>query len=222
MQILHWISADSRRRFVIGLLAALATFLCLHNQVSFVIRSIATWDAFALTILALAWLTIAITPQGNLRAHAKLQDLSRGLIFAFVVAAACVALLAVAFLIRAHHVEMRTSVASRVLVALGTVALSWALLNTVFSLHYAHVFYGDSEDDTRTGHAGGLDFPKEETPDYFDFAYFSFVIGMTCQVSDVQVTSSQMRRLTLLHGILSFVYNTVILALLINTVSGLL
>jgi uncharacterized membrane protein len=222
MQILHWISADSRRRFVIGLLAALGTFLCLHNRVSLAISSIVTWDAFAISSLILAWITIAITHQRSLRAYAKLQDLSRGFISAFVVAAACGALFAVAFLIRTHHAEMRTSLASHVLLALGTVALSWALLNTVFSLHYAHVFYGDSDDDNNSSHAGGLDFPKEPTPDYFDFAYFSFVIGMTCQVSDVQVTSSKMRRLTLLHGILAFGYNTVILALLINTVSGLL
>jgi uncharacterized membrane protein len=222
MQILHWISADSRRRFVISVLAALGTFFCLHDQVSFAIRSIATWDAFTISSLILAWITIAITHQRSLRAYAKLQDLSHGLVSVFVVAAACVALFAVAFLIHAHRSEMRISLTLHVLLTLGTVALSWALLNTVFSLHYAHVFYGDSDDDISSSHAGGLDFPKEPTPDYFDFAYFSFVIGMTCQVSDVQVTSSKMRRLTLLHGILSFAYNTVILALLINTVSGLL
>jgi len=71
-------------------------------------------------------------------------------------------------------------------------------------------------------HAGGLVFPGDRPPDYFDFAYFSFVVGMACQVSDVQITSRRMRRITLFHSVLSFGFNTMILALLINTVAGLL
>jgi uncharacterized membrane protein len=87
-------------------------------------------------------------------------------------------------------------------------------------LRYAHAFYGDSDDPYR--HAAGLEFPGERAPDYFDFAYYAFVVGMTCQVSDVQITSRKMRRLTLMHSVLSFGFNTIILALLINTVSSLL
>jgi uncharacterized membrane protein len=100
--------------------------------------------------------------------------------------------------------------------------LSWSLMHTVFGLRYAHAFYGDSDQPCENRHAGGLVFPGERMPDYFDFAYFSFVIGMTCQVSDVQITSHRMRRLTLLQSVLAFGFNTIILALLINTVSSLL
>jgi uncharacterized membrane protein len=89
-------------------------------------------------------------------------------------------------------------------------------------LRYAHAFYGDSDDPGVHQHAGGLIFPGDRLPDYFDFAYFSFVVGMACQVSDVQITSRRMRRLTLAHSVLSFGFNTLVLALLINTVSGLL
>jgi uncharacterized membrane protein len=117
---------------------------------------------------------------------------------------------------------MKSGVASHVCLALGTVALSWALLHTVYSLHYAHVYYGDIDPGKQFRAEKGLEFPGKDEPDYLDFAYFSFVVGMTCQVSDVQVTSKRMRRLTLLHGIISFAFNTVILALLINTLSGLL
>jgi Predicted membrane protein len=92
----------------------------------------------------------------------------------------------------------------------------------VYSLRYAHTYYGDSDQAGLQQHAGGLIFPGDRPPNYFDFAYFSFVIGMTCQVSDVQITSRRMRRITLFHSILSFGFNTLILALLINTVSGLL
>ena len=89
-----------------------------------------------------------------------------------------------------------------------------------FGLRYAHTFYGDPDGPAGPQqHAGGLDFPGGRLPDYMDFAYFSFVIGMTFQVSDVQITSREFRKLVLLHGMLSFGFNTVILALTINTVS---
>jgi uncharacterized membrane protein len=90
----------------------------------------------------------------------------------------------------------------------------------MFGMRYAHTYYGDNESSDAP--VGGLEFPGDTSPDYRDFAYFSFVIGMTCQVSDVQITSKSLRTLALIHGILSFCFNTVILALTINTVSGLL
>ena len=84
-------------------------------------------------------------------------------------------------------------------------------------MHYAHGFYSDGDQSS----FGGLEFPNEKEPDFLDFAYFSFVIGMTCQVSDVQISSQEMRRLALVHGLLSFLFNTLILALAINLASGL-
>jgi uncharacterized membrane protein len=220
--MVRWIAADPHRRCVISFLAAFIAFWCLRDRLGLAANIIAAWDTFAVFVLALAWFAIFITPQPELRNHAKTQDFSRFLIFVFVVAASCVALFTVAFLIRTHREEMRAGLTSPLLLALGTVACSWLLLHTVFSLHYAHVFYGDDEIPGGHGHAGGLKFPGRNAPDYLDFAYFSFVVGMTCQVSDVQVESRTMRKMALLHGILSFGYNTIILALLINTVSGLL
>ena len=220
MAILHWISADARKRFVVSLIGAAGISLAVHRRLTVPATAIAMWDSFAALAILLAWLAIAITPQDRLRAQARAQDFSRLLIFGFVVAAACIALLAVAFLIRIHRAEMQSGITVPLVLTLGTVALSWMLLHTVFSLHYAHIYYGDSDDDDRRDR--GLDFPGDPDPDYIDFAYFAFVVGMTCQVSDVQVTSKRMRRLTLMHGMLSFAFNTFILALLINTVSGLL
>ena len=108
------------------------------------------------------------------------------------------------------------------LLTLMTVIFSWTLVHTVYGFRYAHAFYGDSDEPDVHQHAGGLIFPGDRPPDYFDFAYFSFVVGMTCQVSDVQITSRRMRRITLFHSVLSFGFNTIILALLINiAVSGL-
>jgi uncharacterized membrane protein len=130
--------------------------------------------------------------------------------------AACASLFAVGFL-----VSVGSGQAGHLVLGLATVVLSWSLIQTVFGLHYAHAFYGDSDQPGERRHAGGLLFPGERTPDYFDFVYFSFVIGMTCQVSDVQITSHRMRRLAFLQSVLAFGFNTIILALLINTVFDL-
>jgi uncharacterized membrane protein len=156
-----------------------------------------------------------------MRVNARKQDLSRSLIFVFFVVVACAALFAVGFLLRIHKVEEQGHLTVHLLLSLATVVFSWMLVHTGFALHYAHVFYGDSDEPGQETHRG-LDFPGGHPPDYFDFAYFSFVIGMTFQVSDVQITSRRLRRLALIHGALSFAFNTVILAMLINTVTSLI
>lgn len=173
-------------------------------------------------ILILDWITIRTTPLRAIRERAQQEDLSRLIVFIFVVVACFAALCAVVFFVRVHKGQMHQHFLVHLLLTLSTVISAWALLHTVYSFRYAHAFYGDSDEPDVNRHAGGLDFPSERSPDYFDFAYFSFVIGMTCQVSDVQITSRQMRRITLFHSILSFGFNTLILALLINTVSSLL
>lgn len=93
-------------------------------------------------------------------------------------------------------------------------------MQTVFALRYAHIYYGDSDDPNE--HAGGLEFPRGDAPDYLDFAYFAFVIGMTCQVFDVGISSKPLRTLSLLQSVPSFGFNTVILALAINTIADFL
>jgi len=214
---------DARHRLVIALLAAAVVSLSLRGRVRPSTEVIATWDAFVFCVLFLAWLTILTTPVHKLRSRAKEQDVSRLVIFVFVVVAACAALFAVGFLISVNKAELRGHFTAHLLLALGTVIFSWSVVHTAFGLRYAHAFYGDSDEAGADKHAGGLLFPgSKQMPDYFDFAYFSFVIGMTCQVSDVQITSRRMRRLTLVQSVLSFGFNTVILALLINTVSSLL
>jgi uncharacterized membrane protein len=213
---------DARHRIIIGLAAAAVVFLFLRGHVLVSINGIASWDTFAFFVLALAWIVIVRTPQARLRAQAKAQDISHRLISIFVVVAASVALFAVGFLVGTNKAEPRPHLTAHVILTLGTVIFSWMLVHTVLGLHYAHIFYGDGDEPGEDRHAGGLEFPGKHPPNYFDFAYFAFVIGMTCQVSDVQITSRKLRRLTLLHSVLSFGFNTVILALLINTVSSLL
>jgi uncharacterized membrane protein len=209
---------DAHHRLLIGLVAAMLAGLIVRTHALWT-AALAVYDAFAFVVLGLICLTIALTPYARIRAVAQRQDVGRTVAFVFVVIAACAALFAVAFLIR--HAKPEPHLTVHLILALLTVVLSWLLMHAVFGLRYAHNFYGDSDTDAQK-HAEGLRFPGELRPDYRDFAYFSYVIGMTCQVSDVAVTSREMRRLVLLHGILSFAFNTVILALTINTVSGLL
>jgi uncharacterized membrane protein len=100
-----------------------------------------------------------------------------------------------------------------------TLLASWLMMHTTFAFRYAHEYY--SKDAGGPGFDQGLQFPGEERPDYFDFMYFALVLGMTFQVSDVQITSRKLRRLATLHGVLSFLFNTIILALTVNIAAGL-
>jgi uncharacterized membrane protein len=102
--------------------------------------------------------------------------------------------------------------------AMLALALSWLFIHTIFAFRYAHRYY--QEEKRKEPDGPGLVFPNQPNPDYFDFLYYSFVIGMTSQVSDVQVSSREMRRLTLGHGILSFAFNVLIVALTINVIAG--
>jgi uncharacterized membrane protein len=208
----------------VGIAVVVSATVCfaLRHRVQATTQWISTWDVFACCVLILAWAAIVRTPQQQMRGKAQAQDVSSKLIFVFVVLAACAGLFAVGVLFYTNRAGHQPHLVGHLLLSLVAVVASWSVVHTVFSLRYAHKFYGDHDDPSRREHAGGLEFPGEPRPDYLDFAYFAFVIGMTFQVSDVQITSRALRRLVLVHGVLSFVFNTVILALTINTLSSLL
>ncbi len=106
----------------------------------------------------------------------------------------------------------------QLLLAAVTILLSWGFIHTIFTIHYAHEYYGERRD----GKIGGLIFPGDAKPDYLDFLYFSLVIAMTSQVSDVNITSKVIRRVVSLHGVLSFFFNLTVLALTVNMISNLI
>ena len=212
---------DSHVRQIVALLIAVLTFLFfIEHGRSPIIDFIAIWDIYAIVVVLMAWVTICTAHPRTTQRRARFQDSSRTLIFTFIIIAACMSLLAVILVLREHKALQRTGGLHMFMAAFAVIE-SWLLIHTVFTLHYAHVFYRPEQEVDVEGSGGGLIFPGEHNPDYQDFAYFSFVIGMTCQVSDVNVTSRSMRRLALLHGLLSFAFNTVILALSINIISGL-
>jgi uncharacterized membrane protein len=222
---MDWIAKqDARHRTVLALVLAAAVWFCLSSHLQASTRCILTWDTFALSVLVLAWMTILTTPPDKLRARAQKQDLSHILIFVFILVTACAGLFAVGFLFFSKQAFAEQShFWIHLFGSLVAVICSWMLVHTVFGLRYAHTYYGDPDGPTGPiPHAGGLEFPGDREPDYMDFAYFSFVIGMTFQVSDVVITSRDFRKLVLVHAMLSFGFNTVILALALNTVSSVL
>ncbi|HWI25530.1 MAG TPA: DUF1345 domain-containing protein [Stellaceae bacterium] len=178
------------------------------------------WLAGVVLFLALVALVVAGAKPEQLRRRARELDPRRWVITTLIIAAATVSLFALGFTLQKVPNETEVALLTRLVLAGLTVAASWTLVHTTFALHYAHHYYGDGPAPGPQDDRGGLAFPGDEMPDYWDFLYFSFVVGMTCQVSDVQVTSRPMRRLTLLHGILSFLFNTVILALAVNLLAS--
>ncbi len=178
-----------------------------------------SWDVFSLCMIILSWITFGVTKSQQIRELATVQDSSRILIFITVLISTLASFLAVLLLLISKKKSEDTETL-HLAVAIAGMLFAWVLIHTIFAFRYAHIFYGDHKEKSNT-HAGGLEFPEDKKPDYMDFAYFSFVLGMTFQVSDVQVCSKRLRRLVLLHGILSFIFNTVMIALTINIIAGL-
>jgi len=162
---------------------------------------------------------VKATPK-TMRRKAQQQDEGRVVILSLIIGAACASLLAIGFMLNRGKDASPQILALHVAIAVVTIIGSWLLVHTVFALHYAHGYYQDNS--TGDTIAGGLEFPDDRQPDYWDFLYFSFVIGMTSQVSDVAISSRSLRRLALLHGILSFFFNTAILAMSINIIASLI
>ena len=207
---------DAHHRLLIAAVVAAVCAALMPRHMQWSTRLLGTWDAYVYTVLGLVWTTILTAEPKQVVNTAKLEDNSRAAIFVFVVAAACASVFAVPAELGTAKGLGHAQAGAHVIFAILTVVSSWALIHTVFTLRYAHLYY-DSDDGKPPG---GLNFPDEPEPDYLDFAYFSFVIGMTSQVSDVAISSSSMRRLALVHGLISFVFNVVIIALTLNALAN--
>jgi uncharacterized membrane protein len=183
-----------------------------------VARLLIGWSFGAACYLLLAWWLAETYDARRTRERSQSLDPPNVLILLIMLTAvgACVA--AIAMLLQQVKDMAGLARATHVALALVALATSWLLIHTIYAFHYAHRYYQQELKNEPNG--PGLDFPGELDPDYMDFLYFSFVVGMTSQVSDVQATSRQMRRLTLIHGVLSFAFNMLVLALSINVVAS--
>jgi uncharacterized membrane protein len=197
----------ARPRTFVAIAIGTVTFLLLPASLRMVTRLLVGWDAFVAVYLALAYVMMLRKEHDHIKRNAVLQDDGRILILLVTQLGALASIAAIVFELGASNKS-----ASGLTLAVITIALSWTMVHTTFALHYAHDYY-------RGAKPGGLQFPSgdsKEKPDYWDFTYFSFVIGMTAQVSDVGITDKVIRRTATVHGIISFVFNTALLALMVN------
>lgn len=199
-------------------LLGFAVFLMLPRAWELSARLVMSWDAGTLVYLGFALSTVMRFSLNRAKSRAADQDEGATLILMLTVAAAIVSLGAVISLLGAAKVAPESKQPITLILSVGTILISWTLIHTIFALHYAHEYYGGED----VGRGGGLKFPNDPQPDYWDFIYFSFVIGMTFQVSDVQVTGKRVRRLTVAHGIVSFFFSVTIIALMVNIGSTLI
>jgi uncharacterized membrane protein len=207
-------------RILISLsLSAIVFFMIRKSGLTPLTELIILWDVFSLSLVITSWIVFLTRSVFRIRELARREDGSLTFVFILILISSFASMFAVLLLIISKDTS-KTAELMYVPVAVAGMLLSWIMVHTTFCFHYAHMYYDDDDNDSQK-HAGGLDFPEEKKPDYLDFAYFSFVIGMTFQVSDVQITSRKIRRLALVHGLLSFGLNTFVVALTINLIAGL-
>lgn len=176
------------------------------------------WDTGLVLYLALTHTMVMRCSIERIRKRAAEQDEGAFAILLLTIGATLASLVAIVFELGGSKQATHDQAVIQALLAMATIVLSWAFVHTIFSIHYAHEYYGERRD----GKIGGLNFPGDKEPDYWDFLYFSLVIAMTSQVSDVAVTSKIIRRIVNIHGVLSFFFNLVVLALTVNMVSNLI
>jgi uncharacterized membrane protein len=219
--LLPWIvRLSALHRLAIALAVALVLWLALSPWLASRMLALCTWDAGVACYLGFAWMLIAQTDETLTRARAERYDPSGYILFLLIVSAASASLVAIGFVVGEIKDLSFWPRALRLILAAAALLLSWLLIHTLFAFRYAHRYY--VRPDERGPHHGGLKFPDDDEPDYLDFAYYAFVVGMTSQVSDVAVLSREMRRLTLVHGVLSFIFNIAILAMSINIIGSVL
>ena len=198
----HW-------RLAAAIVLGGAVTALLPSHWGFATRLLVGWDTGVVLYLVLVYSLIARASVEHIRVHAAREDEGRFAILLLTVFAALASLGAILAELSTSQGAERTP--GQLALAAITIVLSWAFTHTIFALNYAHDFYGE-----HGGKKSGLAFPNEKKPDYWDFIYFSFVIGMTCQVSDVAVASKPIRRTVSAHGIVAFFFNAALIALMVN------
>jgi uncharacterized membrane protein len=194
------------------------------NPFSWSTRTILSWDAATLCFLVLIFQMMADCGIARMQARAAAQDEGRGFVLGLSIVAATAAVTAIGLelsLAKDAHGFLKSV---RVILAFATMALSWLFVHVIFAVHYAHEYYAPDpteDDEGEDGLRGGLNFPGHQEPDYWDFLHFAVIIGVASQTADIEFTSRTQRRIGTVHGLVSFVFNTVVLALTINLMAGL-
>jgi len=207
-------------RLFISFGLAMLPFAFLYNEkLSILLLAMTSWIVFTLSFLICSWIVVFQRSVQQIKKKAKEDDGSVAFVFFMVLISSFAGMLTVLLIIISKDSAIRQSLLFLPSCILGLI-LSWVMVHTIYIFHYAHKYY-DVLSKSNTEIVGGLKFPGDEVPDYLDFAYYSFGIGCTFQVSDISITSKKIRRITLFHGLLSFVLNTFVVALTINLIAGL-
>lgn len=213
-----WRSVLLRPRVYIGAAAGLTALLALPPEFGWSIRSAVAWNIGGLVYLIGAFVIMRRCGPDMIRSRAARQDDSGLVILAIILLAITASFAGIAGLINEAKAAAKDAKLYYLALAASTIFVSWLVTQVVFTLHYAHEYYAPF-------HAGetaaGLKFPEEEKPDYWDFFYFSTSIGASSQTSDTEVRSRHLRRLVTVHAIVSFFFNTMVLALTINLAASL-
>jgi len=207
----------ARPRLFISGLVGLVVMSMLPLWLRFPTRVLVAWDVGIALYLVLAFQLMARSPVGNIRRRAALEDEGQFGILVLTVASALASLGAIIVELGSTPTAGTARQPAQLVLATLTILLSWTFTHTIFALHYAHEYYSENH-----GHGGGLTFPGGEEPDYWDFVYFSFVIGMTSQVSDVAIACKPIRRTVVAHGVISFIFNAALLALTVNIAASVI
>lgn len=191
----------------------MATFAVSMAMTPWQVAVLVGWSTAALLIVAWTALLVARSDSEATARLATTEDDSRAAAHVLLLASAVASLVAIGVaLVKAAQAKGASEAAMTGLAVL-TVVLSWAVVQSVYTLRYANIFYSEG---------GGVDFNGDDRPDYYDFAYLALTLGMTYQVSDTDLTTKSMRRAAILHGLLSYMFGAVVIAMAINVVAGLL
>ena len=207
-------------RLLTGTLCGAATYPLLPRTFASQTRAVIAWDVGVVVFLALSAFLFTTERASRMRVDAERQQEGEWTIFWLTMAATGFSFAAIVGEFSNSKDLPTAQKGLHVALVAITLLVSWLMTHTTFAFRYAHEYYEAPAGAEKVD--GGLQFPGEEQPDYLDFLYFSMVLGMTFQVSDVQITSRKFRRLATVHGLLSFLFNTIILALTVNIAAGLL
>lgn len=207
-------------RFILSVLVGIAVWYLVPFPHA-ITRALFAWNVAGWLFLVLIGIMMFRCEIAGIKRQANLEDESRTFLLVLTVLASVAMVVAIVAQLSALHEDHSPDRTLKFALSFSTILVSWFLVHTVFALYYAHEFHSESKGNAARGAGGGLDFPGERIPDYLDFLYFSFVVGTTAQTSDVVITSRKMRRAVTLHGLLSFFFNTTVIALVVNLTSQL-
>jgi uncharacterized membrane protein len=213
----------ARPRLLGSILVGLAAAILLRGDWRAATRVLVAWNCGALLYLALSGAIMFIEDHEALTRRASTQDEGRFVILGVAVLATMASIGAIVVELASVKTMEGFDKGMHVGLAALTILTAWTFIHLMFALHYAHEFANErGRRGADAEKSGGLQFPGTTTPDYADFVYFSFVIGVACQTADVSISSQMMRRIALVHGVAAFFFNTTILALTINIAAGLI